>query len=81
MQKEANTMKLVPIDHGYSLPHTLEDVCFEWEFWPQAKVPFSEDTRAYVAAIDVDADVELLREHGIELCLPASASCACARRF
>ncbi|EEH58198.1 uncharacterized protein MICPUCDRAFT_33176 [Micromonas pusilla CCMP1545] len=71
VQKEANTMKLVPIDHGYSLPHTLEDVCFEWEFWPQAKVPFSEDTRAYVAAIDVDADVELLREHGIEL-LPSS---------
>ena len=60
-------MKLVPIEHGYALPHTLEDVCFEWEFWPQAKLPYSEEIREYVADIDVDAYIDLLREHGIEL--------------
>ena len=58
---------LVPIDHGYALPHTLEDVCFEWEFWPQAKVPYDDDVKAYVERIDVEADVALLREHGLEL--------------
>lgn len=60
-------MKLVPIDHGYALPHTLEDVCFEWEFWPQAKLPYSDATREYIAALDVEADVQLIREQGIEL--------------
>jgi len=63
----ASAMTLVPIDHGYALPHTLEDVCFEWEFWPQARVPYNDETKAYIAAIDVAADVEMLRENGIEL--------------
>ena len=71
VQKEANTMKLVPIDHGYSLPHTLEDVCFEWEFWPQAKIPYDEETKAYIAGLDVERDAALLRSEGIELS-PAS---------
>jgi hypothetical protein len=66
-KSEDGDMKLVPIDHGYALPHTLEDVCFEWEFWPQAKLPYSEEIREYVADIDVDADIDLLREQGIEL--------------
>lgn len=66
-KSEDGELKLVPIDHGYALPHTLEDVCFEWEFWPQAKLPYSEETREYIADIDVDADIELLREQGIEL--------------
>ena len=60
-------LRLVPIDHGYALPHTLEDVCFEWEFWPQAKVPYNAETRAYIAAIHVESDVALLRDQGIEL--------------
>ena len=33
----------------------------------QAKLPYSEETREYIADIDVDADIELLREQGIEL--------------
>ena len=68
---EGGKINLVPIDHGYALPHTLEDVCFEWEFWPQAKVPYDEETKAYIATIDVEADVQLIREQGIEL-LPSS---------
>jgi hypothetical protein len=67
VQKNGGEMNLVPIDHGYALPHTLEDVCFEWEFWPQAKVPYDDDVKAYVERIDVEADVALLREHGLEL--------------
>lgn len=67
VQNEKDGIKLVPIDHGYALPHTLEDVCFEWEFWPQAKLPYSEETRAYIASIDVDADLHLIRGQGIEL--------------
>jgi phosphatidylinositol 4-kinase type 2 len=67
VQKGDEGLKLVPIDHGYALPPTLEDVCFEWEFWPQAKLPYSEETREYIATIDVEADVQLIREHGIEL--------------
>jgi hypothetical protein len=58
---------LIPIDHGYALPHTLEDVCFEWEFWPQASIPYSDDVKEYVAMLDADADVEYLRENDIEL--------------
>ena len=64
-------MFLVPIDHGYALPHTLEDVCFEWEFWPQAKIPYDEETKAYIAGLDVERDAALLRSEGIELS-PAS---------
>ncbi len=62
---------LVPIDHGYALPHTLEDVCFEWEFWPQAKIPYDDETKAYIAGLDVERDAALLRAEGIELS-PAS---------
>jgi phosphatidylinositol 4-kinase type 2 len=68
---EGGKINLVPIDHGYALPHTLEDVCFECEFWPQAKVPYDEETKAYIATIDVEADVQLIREQGIEL-MPSS---------
>ena len=64
-------MFLVPIDHGYALPHTLEDVCFEWEFWPQAKIPYDDETKAYIASLDVEQDVEHLRSEAIDLA-PAS---------
>ena len=64
-------MFLVPIDHGYALPHTLEDVCFEWEFWPQAKIPYDDETKAYIAGLDVERDIATLRSESIELS-PAS---------
>lgn len=34
---------LVPIDHGFALPEALEGPYFEWMFWPQTSVPFSEE--------------------------------------
>jgi hypothetical protein len=60
-------VSLIPIDHGYALPHTLEDVCFEWEFWPQTKQPFSESTKEYIETLDAEEDIEYLRDNDIEL--------------
>ena len=52
---------LVPIDHGFCLPEALEPVFFEWLFWPQAMQPFGVEEREAVAALDIEADLDLLR--------------------
>ncbi len=51
---------VVQIDHGYTLPSSFADVCFEWLYWPQARAPFDAATRAYIAALDADADLATL---------------------
>jgi phosphatidylinositol 4-kinase type 2 len=68
---EDNSLKLHPIDHGYSFPHSLGEIWFEWLTWPQAKVPFSEAAKAFVDAIDIEEDIALLRKelHLHEQCL------------
>lgn len=38
-----------------------------WVNWPQARVPFSQETREYIAAIDCEADLALLATHGLHL--------------
>ena len=53
--------KLVPIDHGFALPEALDDPYFEWQYWPQASVPFSAEVKAYVEALDGPADVAMLQ--------------------
>ncbi|KAL0428432.1 UNVERIFIED_CONTAM: Phosphatidylinositol 4-kinase gamma 8 [Sesamum latifolium] len=53
--------ELVPIDHGYCLPESLDGPYFEWLHWPQASVPFSETTVDYVSRLDPYKDAELLR--------------------
>ncbi|CDY64881.1 BnaAnng19710D [Brassica napus] len=55
---------LIPIDHGYCLPENFEDCTFEWLYWPQAKVPFSEDTLNYVNSLDAEQDIALLQLNG-----------------
>ncbi|CAN7026409.1 unnamed protein product [Brassica oleracea var. botrytis] len=55
---------LIPIDHGYCLPENFEDCTFEWLYWPQAKVPFSEDILNYVNSLDAEQDIALLRLNG-----------------
>jgi hypothetical protein len=65
--EEGKIVALIPIDHGYALPHTLEDVCFEWEFWPQASIPYSDEIKEYISMLDADEDIEYLRENDIEL--------------
>uniref|UniRef100_A0A2N9GX37 1-phosphatidylinositol 4-kinase n=1 Tax=Fagus sylvatica TaxID=28930 RepID=A0A2N9GX37_FAGSY len=54
-------VELVPIDHGLSLPESLEDPYFEWIHWPQASIPFSEDELQYIDHLDPFWDSEMLR--------------------
>jgi Phosphatidylinositol 3- and 4-kinase len=61
------TVRLTPIDHGYCLPSSLQDITFEWLYWPQASVPFSEEALAYIQALDADNDLALLEAHGIHI--------------
>lgn len=55
-------VELIPIDHGLCLPETLENPYFEWIYWAQASIPFSEDELEYIAKLDPKKDVEMLRE-------------------
>ena len=67
MRAQAATIKptyhLIPIDHSYTLPDTLELATVDWCWmdWPQAKLPLSPEARAYVLSLDIKADIELLR--------------------
>jgi hypothetical protein len=45
----------------------FEDCTFEWLYWPQAHVPFNASTLEYIASLDVEQDIALLREHGWSL--------------
>lgn len=56
---------LVPIDHAYCFPTALGEANWEWLYWPQAKVPFSDDELRYIDAIDVEADLALLARLGL----------------
>jgi hypothetical protein len=41
---EVSQYELVPIDHGFCLPETLEAPYFEWLHWPQVRWGFSMPT-------------------------------------
>jgi len=58
--------KLIPIDHGLSLPRALDKCWFCWLTWPQAKVPFAEEELEYIRSIDIQKDVRVLRNLGID---------------
>lgn len=56
-EEEVASFELIPIDHGYTLPHTvsgLTDSWFEWLNWPQSKAPFSEETKKYIERLDAE---------------------------
>ncbi|GKD39024.1 phosphatidylinositol 4-kinase gamma 8-like protein [Tanacetum coccineum] len=57
----AGMAELVPIDHGFCLPESLDDPYFEWLHWPQASLPFSETETEYISNLDPFKDAELLR--------------------
>lgn len=63
VRKQDGQFRLIPIDHTYCLPPvtSLDGAFFEWQYWTQAKKPFSQETRDYVASIDIEQDVQLLR--------------------
>ena len=57
-RKDGGT-NLTPIDHGYCFPDALQELFFEWMYWPQAKQPFSpsllKSVRQYHEAPSSDA--------------------------
>ncbi|CAL4909837.1 unnamed protein product [Urochloa decumbens] len=66
---EGRGMSLVPIDHGYCLPESVqfEDCTFEWLYWPQSREPFSSEAVEYVRGLDAEEDIAILRFHGWEV--------------
>ncbi|CAI9781506.1 unnamed protein product [Fraxinus pennsylvanica] len=61
--EDGQTM-LIPIDHGYCLPESFEDCTFDWLYWPQARLPFSDDTANYIKSLDAEEDIALLKFYG-----------------
>jgi len=61
------TAELIPIDHGMCLPGSFSDISFEWRYWPQSRLPFSEATAEYIAALDAERDLALLAAHGLAI--------------
>lgn len=66
-KKTLDSWELIPIDHGYCLPDTFEDLSFEWMYWAQARVPFDKEVQEYIAALDADKDIAILEAHGVKL--------------
>ncbi|KAL2536334.1 Phosphatidylinositol 4-kinase gamma 4 [Forsythia ovata] len=64
--EDGQTM-LIPIDHGYCLPESFEDCTFDWLYWPQARLPFSEDAANYIKSLDAEEDIVLLKFYGWDL--------------
>jgi len=62
-ENDDGVYKLTPIDHGYSLPTSLDRAWFDWLTWPQSRVPFDDETKRYIAAIDPDEDAKMLRQY------------------
>lgn len=54
--------RLVPIDHGLTVPDSLAIQSFDlaWLDFPQAEEPFSARTLDYIKRLDVDADIRLI---------------------
>nr|XP_043622929.1 phosphatidylinositol 4-kinase gamma 1-like [Erigeron canadensis] len=67
----AGMAELIPIDHGFCLPESLDDPYFEWLHWPQALIPFSETEVDYISNLDPFKDAELLRTE-----LPSIRECS-----
>jgi len=62
-ETEDGQMKLIPIDHGFSLPDQvcIPDLWFEWMNWNQSKKPFDKDTLAFIDRLNVEDDINMLR--------------------
>jgi len=59
-------IRLIPIDHAYSLPESLDHYFyFEWHHWRQSKLPFSEKALQVIQSIDIESDTILLEKLGL----------------
>jgi len=68
-QKTQSGYRLVPIDHGFSLPEYKSDdessignAWFDWLTWGQAKEKFDEESKKYIESIDMDINARLLTQ-------------------
>ena len=66
-RRNGQSWNLIPIDHGYCLPSTFQDISFEWLYWPQARAPFDNDTLKYIQTLDSTKDLAVLASHGLVL--------------
>ena len=56
--------RLIPIDHGLSIPDTLAVCSYDlvWLSFAHAEQPFSEQSLEYIRSIDIMQDIKLLEE-------------------
>eukprot|EP01059_Diplonema_ambulator_P003984 TRINITY_DN13686_c0_g1_i1.p1 TRINITY_DN13686_c0_g1~~TRINITY_DN13686_c0_g1_i1.p1 ORF type:complete len:362 (+),score=134.41 TRINITY_DN13686_c0_g1_i1:66-1088(+) len=66
IRKEPSGTRLVPIDHGYTFPCSIEDLDFEWQLWKQVRQPLSEESLQYINSINIENEVRVLVEAGLE---------------
>lgn len=61
--KDDNIVRLIPIDHGLTLPvwFYLGEAFFDWVFWPQAQEPFSQESLNLIESIDIKKDEAVLK--------------------
>eukprot|EP00658_Telonema_sp_P-2_P014119 TRINITY_DN1534_c0_g1_i6.p1 TRINITY_DN1534_c0_g1~~TRINITY_DN1534_c0_g1_i6.p1 ORF type:complete len:544 (-),score=119.59 TRINITY_DN1534_c0_g1_i6:121-1752(-) len=59
-----NNLELIPIDHGCSLPSTLQVNWHDWVWlsWPQTKRPFSKAEKEYIRGLNPSNDSSLLSQ-------------------
>ncbi|KAL3337763.1 hypothetical protein AABB24_030075 [Solanum stoloniferum] len=69
---EDGQVELIPIDHGYCLPNSFEDVTFDWLYWPQARQPFCSETIEYIKSLDAEEDIGLLKLYGWDIPLESA---------
>ncbi|MCD7465869.1 hypothetical protein HAX54_002059 [Datura stramonium] len=68
---EDGGVMLIPVDHGYCLPNSFEDVTFDWLYWPQARQPFSSETIEYIKSLDTE-NIGLLKFYGWDIPLESA---------
>ncbi len=56
---------LIPIDHGLTLPDSLNEMHLDWTVLPASRISFDEEELAYIAKLDPDKDTAILRAQGI----------------
>jgi len=59
-----SSKSLVPIDHTYCLPDTLDETWFEWLQWKQSRKPFSASTKQRLLDLPVEQDMIFLKSCG-----------------
>lgn len=59
-----NDYKLIPIDNGFSLPHSLKNnsIWFEWMNWKASRYPFDSRTKQFIQNIDLERNISMLKQ-------------------